>query len=157
MTGAHSIYAKLLFKLIYRLYETSNMNHNLTDLPSNKKFGFFFTAIFFISAIYFFYQGKEAVYLFLGFIGFIFFLITIIKDSLLLSLNKLWMRFGVILGMIVSPIVLAILFFIIFTPIAIGMRIFRRDELRLRSRNTESYWKLRDQVNLAATSFKQQF
>lgn len=134
-----------------------NMNHNSNELPSNRKFGFFFTFVFFISAIYFFYQDKETVYLVLGSIGLLFFLIAIIKDSLLLPLNKLWMRFGMLLGMIVSPIVLAILFFIMFTPIAIGMRIFKRDELRLRSLNVESYWKIRDQVNLNVTSFKQQF
>lgn len=134
-----------------------NMNHNSNELPSNRKFGFFFTFVFFISAIYFFYQDKETVYLVLGSIGLLFFLIAIIKDNLLLPLNKLWMRFGMLLGMIVSPIVLAILFFIMFTPIAIGMRIFKRDELRLRSLNVESYWKIRDQVNLNVTSFKQQF
>ena len=133
------------------------MNHNLNELPSNRKFGFFFTFVFFISAIYFFYQDKETVYLVLGSIGLLFFLIAIIKDSLLLPLNKLWMRFGMLLGMIVSPIVLAILFFIMFTPIAIGMRIFKSDELRLRSLNVESYWKIRDQANLNVTSFKQQF
>lgn len=134
-----------------------SMNHNSNELPSNRKFGFFFTFVFFISAIYFFYQDKETVYLVLGSIGLLFFLIAIIKDSLLLPLNKLWMRFGMLLGMIVSPIVLAILFFIMFTPIAIGMRIFKRDELRLRSLNVESYWKIRDQANLNVTSFKQQF
>jgi hypothetical protein len=133
------------------------MAHNIYDLPSNRKFGFFFAAVFFISAIYFFYQDKEAVFLILGSIGLLFFIITIVKDSLLLPLNKLWMRFGIILGMIVSPIVLAIIFFIMFTPIAIGMRIFQRDELRLRSQNTESYWKTRNQLNLDLTSFKQQF
>jgi hypothetical protein len=133
------------------------MAHNIYDLPSNRKFGFFFAAVFFISAIYFFYQDKEAVFLILGSIGLLFFIITIVKDSLLLPLNKLWMRFGIILGMIVSPIVLAIIFFIMFTPIAIGMRIFQRDELRLRSQNTESYWKTRNQVNFDLTSFKQQF
>ena len=133
------------------------MNHSATDLPSNRKFGLFFTAIFLIGAVYFFYQDEQKVGLVLGSISLIFFLATALKDSLLLPLNKLWMRFGVLLGMIVSPIVLAILFFIMFTPIAIGMRIFKRDELRLRSLNVESYWKIRDQVNLGVTSFKQQF
>jgi len=133
------------------------MDHSATDLPSNKKFGFFFTVIFLIGAFYFFYQDNQKIGLALGSISLIFFLATILKDSLLLPLNKLWMRFGMLLGMIVSPIVLAILFFIMFTPIAIGMRIFKRDELRLRSLNVESYWKIRDQVNLNVTSFKQQF
>lgn len=133
------------------------MNLSATDLPSNKKFGFFFTVIFLIGAFYFFYQDNQKIGLALGSISLIFFLAIILKDSLLLPLNKLWMRFGMLLGMIVSPIVLAILFFIMFTPIGIGMRIFKRDELRLRSLNVESYWKIRDQVNLNVTSFKQQF
>ena len=134
-----------------------NMNHNSNELPSNRKFGFFFTFVFFISAIYFFYQDKETVYLVLGSIGLLFFLIAIIKDNLLLPLNKLWMHFGMLLGRIVSPIVLAVLFFLMFAPIGIFMRIFGRDELRLKKLNYDSFWKLRDQSDKASRSFTQQF
>lgn len=134
-----------------------NMDHTSSNLPSNKKFGLFFAVIFVFSAIYFFCRSEQIISLVFCSLSFIFILLSYFKDNWLLPLNKLWMHLGILLGKIVSPIVLAILFFIMFTPIAIGMRIFRRDELRLKSLNTKSYWKIRDQVNLGVTSFKQQF
>jgi len=67
------------------------------------------------------------------------------------------MRFGVLLGKIISPIILAILFFVMFTPIAIGMRLFQRDELRLKSSNYDSFWKFRDKDIHNQSPFTQQF
>jgi len=127
------------------------------NLPSNKKFGYFFSAIFFLSSIYFFYQDKLILCLVLCSLSLIFTILGTFKDHLLLPLNKLWMRFGVLLGKIISPIILAILFFVMFTPIAIGMRLFQRDELRLKSSNYNSFWKFRDQDIYNQSSFTQQF
>ena len=128
-----------------------------TDLPSNKTFGYFFSAIFLIGAIYFFYQDELITGSVLCAFSFILTLVSAFKDHLLLPLNKLWMRFGVLLGKIISPIILAILFFVMFTPIAIGMRLFQRDELRLKSSNYDSFWKFRDQATHNQNSFTQQF
>jgi len=128
-----------------------------TDLPSNKTFGYFFSAIFLIGAIYFFYQDELITGSVLCAFSFILTLVSAFKDHLLLPLNKLWMRFGVLLGKIISPIILAILFFAMFTPIAIGMRLFNRDELRLKSSNYDSFWKFRDQATHNQNSFTQQF
>jgi|TARA_B110000459_G_scaffold189094_1_gene222888 hypothetical protein len=133
------------------------MKNTSIDLPSNKRFGFFFAVIFFISALSSFYNNAQILSIVLGVIGLLFFATSLIKDSLLLPLNKLWMHFGKLLGMIVSPLVLAILFFFIFTPIAIGMRIFNRDELRLKPLDSSSFWKVRDQDSLSPRSFNQQF
>lgn len=133
------------------------MKYTSANLPSNKRFGFFFALIFFAGSLYFFYKNEQTTGLALSLFGLIFIVVSILKDSLLLPLNKLWMHFGKFLGMIVSPIVLAILFFFIFTPIAIGMRIFNRDELRLKSLNAQSFWKTRDQDDLSPGSFRQQF
>ena len=127
------------------------------NLPSNKKFGYFFSAIFLLSAIYFLYQDDLITASVLCLLSFIFTLLSILKDHLLLPLNKLWMRFGVLLGKIISPIILAILFFVMFTPIAIGMRLFQRDELRLKSSNYDSFWKFRDQDTHNQNPFTQQF
>jgi hypothetical protein len=127
------------------------------NLPSNKKFGYFFSAIFLLSAIYFLYQDNLITASVLCLLSFIFTLLSVFKDHLLLPLNKLWMRFGVLLGKIISPIILAILFFVMFTPIAIGMRLFQRDELRLKSSNYDSFWKFRDQDTHNQNPFTQQF
>ena len=127
------------------------------NLPSNKKFGYFFSAIFLLSAIFFYFQDALITGLALLVLSFIFTLLSRFKDHLLLPLNKLWMHFGMLLGKIISPIILAILFFVMFTPIAIGMRLFQRDELRLKSLNYDSFWKFRDQDRHNHNPFTQQF
>jgi hypothetical protein len=136
-----------------------NNNIKLTsaDLPSNKRFGIFFAVVFLLMALYFFYQSEQTTGLVLISLSFIFIILSFLKEDLLLPLNKLWMHFGILLGKIVSPLILAILFFVMFTPIAFGLRLFKRDELRLKPLNTESFWKLRDQDILNKSSFKQQF
>ncbi|MDB9872194.1 SxtJ family membrane protein [Alphaproteobacteria bacterium] len=126
------------------------------ELPSNRKFGFFFSIVFFIFATYFLYRQSQTIAYSLFFIAILFIVISFFKSDLLLPLNKLWMRFGFILGMIVSPIIMGIIFFGLITPYAIIMRIMGRDELRLKKTNNESYWILRSQ-NLPQTDFKRQF
>jgi len=66
------------------------------------------------------------------------------------------MRFGLLLGMIVSPIVLGLIFFALFTPIALFMRLFGRDELRLRLREKSTHWVRREETT-QTNSFKHQF
>ena len=86
----------------------------------------------------------------------IFLLVTLVKSDALLPLNKLWMRFGLLLGMIVSPIVLGIIFFGLFTPIAMLMRLSGRDELRLKFTQKACHWISRGEP-IKSESFKQQF
>ena len=130
------------------------MNLSEIKLPSNKKFGYFFTSIFTVVSTYFFIGSILSWSIIFGFTGVIFFVITFAKADLLLPLNKLWMRFGFLLGKIISPLVLGMIFFLIFTPIAFLMRLSRRDELRLKFKNKTSHWILRSQYK---GSFKNQF
>jgi len=110
------------------------------ELPSNRKFGLFFTIVFLVACLYSYYYGKQIwVYMF-GFICIGFLLITILKEDLLLSLNKIWMKIGIFLGNIINPIVMAIIFYGIFTPLAIFMHLFGRDELNLKLKKKNSYW-----------------
>ena len=126
------------------------------ELPSNRKFGFFFTFVFAVAAAYFYYSANVSwAYLFIAAAS-IFLLITLIRSDALLPLNKLWMRFGFLLGMIVSPIVLGIIFFGLFTPIAMLMRLGGRDELRLEFRQKASHWITRSEP-IKSESFKHQF
>jgi len=126
------------------------------ELPSNRKFGFFFTFVFAVAAAYFYYSANVSwAYLFIAAAS-IFLLITLIRSDALLPLNKLWMRFGFLLGMIVSPIVLGIIFFGLFTPIAMLMRLGGRDELRLKFRQKTSHWMTRSEP-IKSESFKHQF
>ena len=126
------------------------------ELPSNRKFGFFFTFVFAVAAVYFYYTANISwAYAFIAAAS-IFLLVTRLKSDALLPLNKLWMRLGLLLGMIVSPIVLGIIFFGLFTPIAIWMRLIGRDELRLKFGQKVSHWIPRSE-SITSESFKHQF
>jgi energy-coupling factor transporter transmembrane protein EcfT len=132
------------------------MKFSEIKLPSNKKFGFFFTFIFAAAAAYF-YNSENMTWSFVFVaVSFIFLFITLIRDALLLPLNKLWMRFGFLLGMIISPLVLGVIFFGLFTPIAMLMRLSGRDELRLKLSNKSSHWISRSEP-IKSESFKNQF
>jgi len=132
------------------------MKFSEVEYPSNRKFGFFFTLVFAFAAAYFYVNGSLTwVYSFSA-AAVMFFVVTIVKAEILLPLNKLWMRFGLLLGMIVSPIVLGVMFFGLFTPIAFLMRLSGRDELRLKFKNRASHWISRSEP-IHAESFKNQF
>ena len=132
------------------------MQFSEIELPSNKKFGFFFTFVFAVASA-FFYNGTSSSWTYIfGLASVTFLIISTIKAEVLLPLNKLWMRFGHLLGMIVSPIVLGILFFALFTPIAFVMRLSGRDELRLKFFKKPSHWISRNGP-LQSESFKHQF
>ena len=132
------------------------MKFSEIELPSNRKFGFFFTLIFVVVAAYFYHSDNVTwSYSFIA-AALLFLLVTLIKSDVLLPLNKLWARFGLLLGMLVSPIVLGVIFFVLFTPYALTMKIFGRDELRLKIKKVETHWKPRSQT-MPQTDFIQQF
>ena len=132
------------------------MRFSEIELPSDRKFGFFFTFVFAVAASYFLYSTNMTwAYIFAS-VSILFLFVTVAKADILLPLNKLWMRFGLLLGMVVSPIVLGIIFFGMFTPIAFVMRMSGRDELRLKFRNKASHWISRSEP-IKSESFKNQF
>ena len=133
-----------------------NVKYSEIEIPSNKKFGYFFTLVFMIIAGYFFANKSINFAYIFGTISVIFFFITTLKAHLLLYLNIFWIRLGLLLGMIISPFVLGVLFFVFFTPMAILMKLYGRDELRLKFKKNISYWILRDN-QIKPDSFKNQF
>ena len=132
------------------------MDHTNRELPSNRKFGLFFTLIFLIAAIYFYLDDYEILSYIFGLLVVTFLIISIYNPKVLAPLNIIWMRFGFLIGKIISPIVMGIIFFGIFTPLAIIMRLFGRDELNLRYKKNDSDWVKRKQ-GLQVTLFKNQF
>ena len=127
------------------------------ELPSNRKFGFFFAGAFALASGYFLNQGAQnSAWIFAGLV-IVFLVVAVTKPELLLPLNKLWMRFGLLLGMIVSPIVLGVIFFVLFAPIGVLMRLVGRDELKLKPISASSYWRVRNPKGPTAESFKHQF
>ena len=132
------------------------MNEFVAKLPSNQSFGFFFSFVFAFAGVYNYFSANIFLALVLMIFALIFLFITLINSDALEPLNKLWMRLGILLGRIVSPIVLGVIFFGLFTPIAILMRLSGRDELRLKFNRQLSYWISRGEP-IKSESFKQQF
>ena len=130
--------------------------NNEIQVPSNKNFGYFFTFFFSLVGAYFYYSANVIwAYVFIV-TTLIFLLVTLIKSDVLLPLNRLWMRFGLLLGRIVSPIVFGVIFFGLFAPIGILMRLIGRDELRLKFNRKQSHWISRIEP-FKSESFKTQF
>ena len=80
-------------------------------------------------------------------ISIIFLILGIFNSNLLTSLNKLWMKFGLLLGKIVSPVVMAVIYFGVVTPTGLIMRILGKDILKLNKKNYNSYWQEKDNSN----------
>lgn len=128
------------------------------QIPSNKKFGLLFTAIFLALSLYFFRtQGVNLTASIFLLLSLIFLLASFIYEKLLSPLNKAWFMLGLALGKVVSPIVLGIIFFVLLTPVALIARLMGRDELRLKRPDTPSYWVEPVGANSDSESFKNQF
>ena len=114
-------------------------------LPSNHQFGWFFTSVFALAAIWAAWQLSRGWIYFFSAIFLTFALITIISPMKLERLNRNWNRIGMILGKITTPIILALIFFLLITPISIVIRVLGRDELRIKTRTSYSNWVDRSQ------------
>lgn len=123
---------------------------------SDKKFGFFFTFIFFVLACYFFFINKQYLAYLTFFFSGILLKITLYNPRIINKLKNYWIKFGIFLGKIVNPIILAVIFFGIFTAYSIIMKIFGRDELNLNKVKKNSYWRYRNK-KLSLTDFNKQF
>ena len=132
------------------------MKSDLIVLPSNKKFGFFFTLVFLFLSIWSFYKVYVILSSIFLFFSIIFFLLSLTKPFLLQPLNKFWMNIGLILGKLISPIVIAIIFFFLISPIALLTRFFGRDVLSLKQANKNTYWINRKKL-IYSKSFENQF
>jgi hypothetical protein len=125
-------------------------------LPSYSQFGFFFTIFFLILAGYFYINGSFSLVIAFSITALIFIVITFFRAPYLLPLNKIWMSFGLLLGMIISPILLGIIFFGLISPIALLMRFFGRDEFLLKFQPTSRPWISRAEP-IPSDSFKNPF
>ena len=126
-------------------------------MPSNQKFGFFFSVIFFVFCLYFFFNKHLIVSIAFAGLSGTFVLFAWLRPNILEPLNKAWHLLGVFLGKIVSPLILGMMFFLMITPVAIGMKLAKRDVLFLKKRKTNSYWIDRNPQGPDSESFKNQF
>ena len=115
-------------------------------LPTNRNFGIVFSIVFLIIAIYpLISSGDIRIWSLIVSIFFLF--LGIFNSNLLSPLNKLWMKFGILLGNVISPIVMGIIYFLVVTPIGILLRLFRKDVLRLKNDDSNTYWIKKDNMN----------
>ena len=106
---------------------------------SNKSFGIVFFVVFLLIALYPL-LSNESIRLCSLIIFIIFLVLGILNSSLLSPLNKLWFKFGILLGKIISPIIMSIIYFLVVTPIGLIMRLLGKDVLNLKYNDHKSYW-----------------
>ena len=108
-------------------------------IGSNKSFGFVFFVVFLLIATYPIINDGE-LRLWSVVISIIFLLLGSINSKILTPLNILWLKFGIFLGKIISPLVMGIIFFLVVTPIGLLMRLLKNDLLNLKFNNNSTYW-----------------
>ena len=108
-------------------------------ISSNRSFGIVFFIVFILIAFYpLINQGEIRIWS--VFISLLFLILGIINSKILTPLNKVWFKFGIFLGKIISPIVMGLIFFLVVTPIALLMRMLNKDLLNLKFSKNNSYW-----------------
>ena len=108
-------------------------------LPSNRNFGIVFFIVFLIIALYPMLKGQD-LRLWSLIISFIFLILGMINSSILTPLNKIWFKFGIFLGKIISPFIMGMIFFLVVTPIGLFMRLLNKDLLSLKFNKKKTYW-----------------
>ena len=104
----------------------------------NITFGILFFVFFLIIGLYPL-KSDGAIRIWSVLFSLVFLIITIIRPNLFTFLNKLWIKFGILLGRIISPIVMGLVFFCVVTPIGVLVRILKKDVMGLK-RGASSYW-----------------
>ena len=107
---------------------------------TNKSFGLLFFVVFLIIGIWPLKNGENLNFYFIT-TSIIFLILGLINSKLLTPLNKSWIKLGEILGIIIAPIVMALVYFVILTPVSLIVRIFGKDLLSLKLlKEKETYW-----------------
>ena len=121
---------------------------------SNRSFGLLFFLVFLILGLWPLKNSLDPN-LYLISISAVFLILGLTNSKILSPLNKLWIKFGEILGMIIAPLVMALVYFIVLTPVSLIVRIFGKDLLGLKFlKQKDSYWINRKKKRL---SMKKQF
>jgi hypothetical protein len=118
-------------------------------LPSNRSFGWTFTGIFALSAVFYPWTMPAAI---------LMAAVTLAREHWLTPLNRAWMKLGLLMGSVVNPIVLGVLFFAVFTPVGLVLRLAGRDAMARRwDAARPSYWVERDPPGPPEDSFNNMY
>ena len=106
---------------------------------SNRSFGLVFFVVFILIGIYpLFHQGSLRTWSII--IAVLFLILGLSNSKILTPLNRIWFKFGIFLGKIISPVIMGIIFFLVVTPIGLIMKILGKDLLNLKFNKNKSYW-----------------
>ena len=123
-------------------------------ISSNRNFGLVFFFIFLVVSIWPL-THNESPRIWSAIISLVFLILVLTRSKLLTPLNRLWAKFGIILGSIIAPIVMGVVFFLVITPIGLVMKIIGKDLLSIKyDKKKETYWIKRDKPT---STMKQQF
>ena len=122
-------------------------------LPSNRNFGIVFSIVFLIIATWPILNQNE-IRIWSIIISLIFLILGLINSKFLSPLNKAWFKFGLILGSLIAPIVMGIVFFLVVTPTGLIMKALGKDILGLKRNKNSTYWLEKDNSN---NNLKNQF
>ena len=110
---------------------------------SNRSFGILFFVVFLTISLWPLLKENDLrIWSFI--ISILFLILGILNSKILSPIKRVWIRFGELLGKIISPIILAVVFFIVVTPIGLFMKILRKDLLNIKFTKDKSYWIKRD-------------
>ena len=110
-----------------------------TKLPTNRNFGIVFFLVFLIISL-FPIINNENIRIWSLIIALIFLILGLLNASILSPLNKFWFKFGMTLGNLISPVIMAIIFFMVVTPTSLLVRLFGKDLLSLKKNDKKTYW-----------------
>ncbi len=122
-------------------------------LGSNRSFGVVFFVVFLIISLWPLLNSGE-IRIWSLILSIFFLILGLINSKILTPLNKLWFKFGIFLGNIISPIIMGLIYFIVVTPIALLLKIFGKDVIGLKRNKSNTYWKTKEKYN---SSMKNQF
>tara|TARA_B100000123_G_scaffold164203_1_gene121574 strand:- start:271 stop:654 length:384 start_codon:yes stop_codon:yes gene_type:complete len=108
-------------------------------ISSNRSFGIVFFVVFLLIALYPVINNEE-IRVWSLIVSLIFLVLGLLNSKILNPLNQIWFKFGVLLGRIISPFIMAIIFFFVVTPIGLIMRTLGKDILNLRYNTKKTYW-----------------
>jgi len=129
------------------------MNKDKIKMSTNKSFGLVFFVFFLIISLFpLLENGNIRIWAII--VSIIFLILGLLNSKILSPLNKIWFKFGILLGKFVSPIVMGLVFFVVVTPTSLMMRIFGQNLLGLKKTNKKSYWIERSNIK---SKMKNQF
>ena len=120
---------------------------------SNKSFGILFSIVFFLISFWPLLAGENIRIWSLA-ISIIFLILGLLNSKFLEPLNNSWIKLGEILGRVIAPIVMAIIYFIVLTPLSLLIKLFGKDLLQVKFSSANSYW-IKRKKNVG--SMKKQF